>query len=129
VLVVTRYRVPEPGAAEFGELAAAALAALTARPGCLDARIGRALDDPELWTLTTTWTSVGDYRRALSGYDVKVHAVPLMYRAIDEPTAYEDLCTWSPSDGVRRHEPTLAADAGSVNLGEAGTDRAPRSSW
>lgn len=26
-----------------------------------------------------------------------------MYRAIDEPTAYEDLQTWTPQDGLRAH--------------------------
>ena len=32
---------------------------------------------------------VGAYRRALSSYDVKVGAVPLLSRALDEPSAYE----------------------------------------
>ena len=39
--------------------------------------------------LVTTWEHVGAYRRALSSYDVKLHAVPLLSRAIDEPSAYE----------------------------------------
>jgi hypothetical protein len=39
--------------------------------------------------LTTTWQNVGSYRRALSAYDVKVTAVPLLSRAVDEPSAYE----------------------------------------
>ena len=39
--------------------------------------------------LVTTWENVGAYRRALSSYDVKLHAVPLLSRAIDEPSAYE----------------------------------------
>ncbi len=37
----------------------------------------------------TTWEHVGAYRRALSAYDVKLHAVPLLGRALDEPSAYE----------------------------------------
>ena len=37
----------------------------------------------------TTWEHVGAYRRALSAYDVKLHAVPLLSRALDEPSAYE----------------------------------------
>ena len=49
------------------------------------------VDDPELWVLTTRWQNVGAYRRALSSYDVKVTAVPLLSRAIDEPSAYEPL--------------------------------------
>jgi hypothetical protein len=39
--------------------------------------------------LTSTWENIGSYRRALSAYDVKVNAVPVLYRAIDEPSAYE----------------------------------------
>ena len=35
------------------------------------------------------WEDVGAYRRALSSYDVKVTAVPLLSRAVDEPSAYE----------------------------------------
>ena len=32
---------------------------------------------------------MGAYRRALSSYDVKLHAVPTLSRALDEPSAYE----------------------------------------
>ncbi len=51
--------------------------------------MGRNVDDPELWVLATRWEHVGAYRRALSSYDVKLHAVPLLSRALDEPSAYE----------------------------------------
>ena len=91
MLVVTRYVVPESDGPAFSAQARAALDALRARPGCRTAVIGRAVDDPTLWTLTTRWESVGAYRRALSNYDVKLHAVPLMYAAIDEATAFEEL--------------------------------------
>ncbi len=103
VLVLTRYVVPIEDAAEFQALGVPALTVLTAQTGCTSGHLGRNVDDPTLWTLTTTWRTVGDYRRALSAYDVKLHAVPLMYRAIDEPTAYEDLQTWTPQDGLRAH--------------------------
>ena len=39
--------------------------------------------------LTTEWVNVGSYRRALSPFEVKMTAVPLLSRCIDEPTAYE----------------------------------------
>ena len=126
MLVVTRYQVAEDEAAAFRERARTALLALTQRPGCLSAHLARAVEDPALWTLTTTWTSVGDYRRALSAYDVKVSAVPLLSEAIDEPTAFEDLLVWTPAGGVVEDELALAADADHVNLGEAATPRAPR---
>ncbi len=41
--------------------------------------------------MVTRWKDVGSYRRALSSYDVKVGAVRLLGRAIDEPSAYESL--------------------------------------
>ena len=126
VLAVTRFRVTEDDGAGFRERAAAALLALTRRPGCLSAHVGRAVDDPTLWTVTTTWASVGDYRRALSSYDVKVTAVPLLSLALDEPTAFEDLLVWTPAGGAVEGEIARAADAGRVSLGEAGTPRAPR---
>jgi hypothetical protein len=50
---------------------------------------------------------VGAYRRALSNADVKLRAVPLMYRCVDEPTAFEDLVTWDPAAGTARHESDL----------------------
>ncbi|MFC6286748.1 antibiotic biosynthesis monooxygenase family protein [Nocardioides sp. GCM10027113] len=89
MLVVTRFRVPEADAPVFRADAERALAALAARPGYLAGQLGRNVDDPELWALVTTWEHVGAYRRALSSYDVKLHAVPLLGRALDEPSAYE----------------------------------------
>jgi hypothetical protein len=53
--------------------------------------VGRSTDDPTLWLMTLRWDGVGSYRRALSAYDVKVAAVPLLSTAVDEPTAYEVL--------------------------------------
>ena len=89
MLVVSRFRVPvEEGEAFRAELQQA-LDALAVRPGHLAGTIGRNVDDPELWVLTTRWEHVGAYRRALSAYDVKLHAVPLLSRALDEPSAYE----------------------------------------
>lgn len=118
MLVVTRYVVPVEESVEFAGLARTALDALTARPGCTGGWVGRAADDATLWTLTTTWSSVGDYRRALSTYDVKVHAVPLMYRAVDEATAYEPLVTWSPRSGTENHEVSRSVDADAAYPGE-----------
>ncbi|KRF15459.1 antibiotic biosynthesis monooxygenase [Nocardioides sp. Soil797] len=92
MLVVNRFRVDE-GAGGSGEAFRADLEAthalLAARPGYVGGTIGRNVDEPELWVLTTQWVNVGAYRRALSSYDVKVGAVPLLSRAVDEPSAYE----------------------------------------
>jgi hypothetical protein len=89
MLVVSRFRVLEADGEAFRGDVGRAHEALAERPGYVSGRIGRNLDDPALWTLVTTWENVGAYRRALSAYDVKLHAVPLLSRAIDEPSAYE----------------------------------------
>ena len=91
MLVVNRFRVPEDEAVAFRADLEAALAVLAQQRGYADGRLGRNVDDPTLWMMVTRWQDVGSYRRALSSYDVKVGAVPLLSRAIDEPSAYEDL--------------------------------------
>jgi len=89
VLVVNRFRVPREEAEAFRADLAVAHAALAARPGYRDGAIGRHVDEPDLWVLQTRWADVGSYRRALSAYEVKLQAVPLLSRALDEPSAYE----------------------------------------
>jgi hypothetical protein len=89
VLVVNRFRVPEAEASGFRDDLERAREALAARPGHVDGSVGRNVDDPTLWTLVTRWEHVGAYRRALSAYDVKLYAVPVLGRAIEEPSAYE----------------------------------------
>ncbi len=89
MLVVTRFRVPVAQGESFRVDLDRARSALAERPGYVTATVGRNVDDPELWVLTTRWEHVGAYRRALSSYDVKLHAVPVLTRALDEPSAYE----------------------------------------
>jgi len=93
MLVVNRFRVPDSDsdAAAFRADLATAVGALRDNPGFVGSDAGRNVDDPTLWALVTRWRDVGSYRRALSSYDVKLHAVPLLSRAIDEPSAFEDL--------------------------------------
>ena len=88
MLVVNRFRAPATDE-EFRRGLVEALAALARQPGCEDGRLGRNVDEPDLWVLVTRWRHVGSYRRALSSYDVKLRAVPLLSRALDEPSAYE----------------------------------------
>lgn len=121
MLVVTRYRLPAAEAKDFLARAKSALATLAARPGYRAGRIGRATDDPTLWVISTEWADVGSYRRALSAYEVKVGAVPLLSLAYDEPTAFEIFYADARGDGLPPAESVsrLAADAGTVALGEA----------
>ena len=87
--MVNRFRVSLEDGGAFRVELQDALDALAERPGHLGGTIGRNVDDPGLWVLTTRWEHVGAYRRALSAYDVKLRAVPLLSRALDEPSAYE----------------------------------------
>lgn len=89
VIVVNRFRVPEAEAVQFRADLQRAHEALAERPDYVAGTVGRNVDDPALWVLTTTWEHVGAYRRALSAYDVKLYAVPTLGRALDEPSAYE----------------------------------------
>ena len=89
MLVVTRHRVAESATSDFVTQAGEALAVLRQRPGFVDGALGRNVDDPDLWVLSTRWRDTGSYRRALSGFDVKMTAVPLLSTALDEPSAYE----------------------------------------
>ncbi len=89
VLVVSRFRVPEDEAEQFRADLDRAHAALGQQAGYLAGTVGRNLDDPTLWVLSTSWENVGSYRRALSSYDVKLNAVAVLSRAIDEPSAFE----------------------------------------
>lgn len=89
MLVVNRFRVPATQASDFRAQLTAAHGVLAEQKGYVDGTLGRNLDEPELWVLTTRWESVGAYRRALSTYDVKVGAVPVLSHALDEPSAYE----------------------------------------
>jgi hypothetical protein len=81
--------VPLGDAANFEIQLDDALAAFSGCTGYVRGEIGQNLDDPNLWSLVTHWTNVGSYRRALSNNTVKMEAIPLLARAIDEPGAYE----------------------------------------
>lgn len=121
MLVITHHTVPPAQAREFLDAARAAIEAFAARPGYLGGRIGRAADDPSAWALVTEWDGVGAYRRALSSYDVRVIAAPLLATAHDAPSAFEVLRDDSP--GIATTD--LAADAGTVGLGQASAPVVP----
>ncbi len=125
MIVVTRYTVAEPDGDDFLQRAQAALQALAARPGYLGGRVGRAVDDPSVWVITTEWEGVGAYRRSLSAYDVKVHATPLLSLAHDEPSAFEVLHADGPGAPAASRS-RRAVDAGQVAVGEASAPVVPR---
>ena len=95
MLVVTRLRTPSAAGPDLTAEEALrggllrALAILADKPGYVTGGVGRNVDDPTLWVLTTRWENVGSYRRALGSYEGKMHIQPLMVHAVDEPSAYE----------------------------------------
>lgn len=94
MLLVCRFAVPAPVAAEFGVRARRALELLTAATGSRGGELGRSVDDPERWVLTVRFDSINAYRRALSPFEVREHVVPLLSEALTgEPATYETLAT------------------------------------
>lgn len=116
MLVITRFVIPAERAESFLADAGRALAALAARPGYRSGRVGRAVEDPLAWVVQTEWVGVGAYRRALSAYDVKVHAAPLLGLALDEPSAYEVLLA-DGLDPVGEGTSARAVDADTASPG------------
>jgi hypothetical protein len=100
VLVIIRFHVDETAQVGFVDRARAALTVLAGCTGYRHGRLARALDDPGSWCLVTEWESVGCYRRALSGIDVKLRASPLLAESLDEPSAYEVLASAEPGGAV-----------------------------
>jgi hypothetical protein len=89
-----------------------ALRALAARPGYLRGTAGPSVDDPDSWVLATEWRGIGDYRRALGSFDVKMHATQLLARARDASSTFEQLVSVD-HDGTVRHASTdRSADPG-----------------
>lgn len=84
---------------DFQDQAEAALRVLAGRPGFVRGTLGRATDDDSAWLLLTEWESVGAYRRGLGGYEVKLIATPVLARAEDRPSAFEELLSIG-SDGA-----------------------------
>lgn len=89
MLAVTRFTVAEAQDEPFLARVRDALDALSGQPGFRRGTVGRAPDEPTSWVLVTEWEGVGPYRRALSAYDVKVRAHPLLAEGHHEPTAFE----------------------------------------
>lgn len=88
MFAIARFRVdPESESRFFADLERAK-EALAACDGYISGRFGRNTDEPGLLALITEWRNIGSYRRALSNYQVKMVAVPILARAIDEPGGF-----------------------------------------
>lgn len=107
MLVVNRFQVSD--VESFRADATAALRALSACRGFTDGDCGGSLDEDGVWILVTRWESVGAYRRALSSYDVKLYATPLLSRALPEASAFEVNLAATGDGGVTEHGSDRAA--------------------
>lgn len=116
--VVTRHTVEEQARDAWLEQAEVAISACAGQPGFLEAEVCAAVDDANLYLITLRFESVGAYRRALSSFEVKLNAVPLLYGAMDEPTAFEVLRLQDAGD-VQRFQSARAFDADVVGIGNA----------
>ncbi len=121
-VVITRYRVPD--LEQWLVMAREALAPLVTQTLCLGGEISASIDDPQLAVIVTRWASVGDFRRAMSDFEVKMRTVPLLSQSIDEPTTFEVLHLNGP-DGSQDFASARARDADSVGLGSAAAGRVP----
>ena len=121
MIVVTRHLVPQDGLMQWLEAAKTAVAPLAARPGCLGVSIGLATDQVDLVSVLSRWEGVGAYRRALSNFDVKMHSIPFLSTAIDEPSAFEVVFE-QVGDEVNEFEPGRAFDADEIGLGNAAAE-------
>ena len=117
VLVVSRYRV-ETDRAEWLARTRAALAVLGESTGFLRGQIAQSTDEADLMVVSTSWTNVGAYRKALSRFEVKAQVIPLLSSAIDEPSAFEAVVVLDET-GEHLFASGLAADHGDVSLGSA----------
>ena len=93
---------------ELCEHARRALELLAGGPGYLGGRFGVATDQDfdrasgstlnSVYALVTEWENVGSYRRALSGFEIKMEVVPLLARALDEPGGFEEIALTADSE-------------------------------
>lgn len=88
VFAIARFRIDTARESEFLAQLETAHNALKSCPGYISGEIGLNTDELGLIALVTRWENVGSYRRALSNYQVKVDAVPVLAEAIDEPGGY-----------------------------------------
>lgn len=88
---VTRFDVPEAESVGFSRGMEELLGLLAAQPGFLRGSVGRAVDEPSRWVLSTEWDQVGSYRRGIGAYAVKLASPAVMAWSVPDPSAFEVL--------------------------------------
>lgn len=126
MLLLCRFDVSDDHVADFISRAEHVLRLLTAQPGCDGGQLCRATEGSSSWVLSARFASVADYRRSMSGFEVREHVIALLSQArVDEPSAYESIIT-SADGQCQRYDSLLAKDAGTVALGDAAGRADPR---
>lgn len=72
-----------------------AIETLQTKPGFVEASAMRSPDEPGRLIVTSKWTDVGSYRRALSSTESKMTVWPFLADMHDEPSAFEVLLSAS----------------------------------
>ena len=124
LVVMNRFRVAEHQAEQFAQDSRVALATLAESVGFIDGLIAQSTDEAELRMITTRWLNVGSYRRALSRFEVKMSAIPLLSAAIDESSAYEAVQVIANGQTMDINS-GRAADADEIGLGHASAPVVP----
>lgn len=88
MFAIARFEVTPDRSESFLRDLEVAHRALADCEGYLTGRVGSNTDQPGLIAMITEWRNIGSYRRALSNYQVKLVAVPILAMAIDEPGGY-----------------------------------------
>lgn len=84
-----------------------ALEALAAQPGCQRLRLAAATDTPGRYVLTAEFATAGDYRAALSPFDVRTRLVPWLSTAESGAGVFEVLAAADGTGTLNHHAPTV----------------------
>lgn len=120
--VVLRFNITESTEEWFKE-AQRVLGIFQRQPGFDSAKICLALDSDTSGLIFLHFDTVGNYRRALSSYEIKLEATQFLLRAIDEPSAYEVLFTMNQTETIL-FQSEKTADALEISLGDSASARA-----
>lgn len=129
MLVVMRLEIPAGEVVDVPTAAGEALSVMAREPGYLTGSLGRAVDDPARWVLSTRWSGAGPCRRGLSSYDVKVALAPLMAFTLPQESVYDVVASVEagPGPGGARRAATVDGspadnqpDGGHRGHGQAG---------
>ena len=111
MILICRFAVDPARVEDFRTRARRALGLLSTQQGCLGGQLGRSPDDTTRWVLVVQFESVVAYRRTLSVFEVREHAVPLLSEALaGESGSYEVLAA-AEGGVVTEHGSLLALDA------------------